>query len=690
MASAQEIGIAVATALSSALKPLIDTVAQQKATPSAMVDTRGIGRPPSFDGAERSWREWKGKVMAYLYATAPNSKSVLEWADSCASPIVMAMLEAQCTDAQGVLNQTNLDDMCHFSTRLFLILVDTCKGEPYRIVESAGHGNGLEAWRLLMRRYASRTPGTKRALLASLFAMKPATSAVDFESVLLTVEEIIRRYDAMSASKMPEDIQCAILIAVCPKDLKEFLDMSTDDFKYLDLRTRATNWIERKRDAHGKQLGDMERRQSSGHAPMDISWFGEWSSRNEWHEPELQGVQDWGGHSSQWSFESQDLDDSSTWPDVHFMHKGSKGKSKGKGKLGKGPASGKGKSAQKGLPFSTKGSSKGTAKGGGQFQGECHYCGRWGHPARECKLKDAHMAQRRQASSVEESTPEQSHVDEEGQNHLSGLESVSARRSLGPWELSGVIAQHDCGHDSLRRSSTARIDCNRFAALCLEDDEHDAQSVGRFGSPQDEAPSITSSASIADYPWAVKVSQGTRKKWKRNLKLLSPICEDCEVSSVGVHSPSLGERVRSYTSDDVCDESRRVVLTIDSGAAEHVVGPRDLPHIQITSPRKNVRYTMANGHRTSNHGEQSVSAITLHGQEISFKAQVTDVHRPLMSVSRICDRGNRVVFEAQGGYIESLTTGEKIQVKRDQNVYRLQVDVPGQSFQGQGRNGGNP
>ena len=75
-----------------------------------------------------------------------------------------------------------------------------------------------------------------------------------------------------------------------------------------------------------------------------------------------------------------------------------------------------------------------------------------------------------------------------------------------------------------------------------------------------------------------------------------------------------------------------------------------------------------------------MSAVTSQGHEIELKAQVTDVHRPLMSVSRICDRGNRVVFEAQGGYIESLSSGEKIHVLRDQNVYRLQVEVPGSGF----------
>ena len=77
-------------------------------------------------------------------------------------------------------------------------------------------------------------------------------------------------------------------------------------------------------------------------------------------------------------------------------------------------------------------------------------------------------------------------------------------------------------------------------------------------------------------------------------------------------------------------------------------------------------------------------AVTHGGQEITFKAQVTDVHRPLISVSRICDKGNRVVFESQGGYIESLAAGEKIYVHRDHNVYRLQVAVPESGFGRQG------
>ena len=64
--------------------------------PSSMVDTRGIGRPPSFAGSEKEWREWKGKVTAYLYATAPFAKPFLDWAETSVTVINQDAMEQQC------------------------------------------------------------------------------------------------------------------------------------------------------------------------------------------------------------------------------------------------------------------------------------------------------------------------------------------------------------------------------------------------------------------------------------------------------------------------------------------------------------------------------------------------------------------------------------------------------------------
>ena len=260
---------------------------------------------------------------------------------------------------------------------------------------------------------------------------------------------------------------------------------------------------------------------------------------------------------------------------------------------------------------------------------------------------------------------------------------------MSTWELSNLMAQNVPARAKHNIKSQDEIlsnlmDKNPFAALSNEESDGNSITAKEAQFPFDPKPrrewkpkastepGPTVVASLSEYPWVTKVSQGTRKKWKRHMAKLPPVMEEAELSNVESRAPH--------------NDGRRIELTIDSGAAEHVVGPRDLPHIPIAPSRKHVQYTMANGHKTTNRGEQQVMALTHEGQEITFKAQVTDVHRPLMSVSRICDKGHRVVFESHGGYIESLTIGERIHVRRDHNVYRLQVDVPESGFTRQGVN----
>ena len=62
--------------------------------------------------------------------------------------------------------------------------------------------------------------------------------------------------------------------------------------------------------------------------------------------------------------------------------------------------------------------------------------------------------------------------------------------------------------------------------------------------------------------------------------------------------------------------------------------------------------------------------------------QVTNVRKSLMSVSKICDAGHRVIFEKQGGYIEHVDSGERTRFARRGGVYALQVNLDeSQDFQ---------
>ena len=73
-------------------------------------------------------------------------------------------------------------------------------------------------------------------------------------------------------------------------------------------------------------------------------------------------------------------------------------------------------------------------------------------------------------------------------------------------------------------------------------------------------------------------------------------------------------------------------------------------------PRKH--YTLANGADIPHMGEKKFVGLTSEcwtskGTGKIFTAQVTDVHKPLLSVSQIVSKGGKVVFGKDKSYIES-------------------------------------
>ena len=75
----------------------------------------------------------------------------------------------------------------------------------------------------------------------------------------------------------------------------------------------------------------------------------------------------------------------------------------------------------------------------------------------------------------------------------------------------------------------------------------------------------------------------------------------------------------------------------------------------------------------NNNGKKDVKVRTKEGHKCVMKMQVTDVQKPLMSVSRICDVDYRAVFLRDGGHIKHEKTGQRTEFARVDNVYRLNV-----------------
>ena len=85
-------------------------------------------------------------------------------------------------------------------------------------------------------------------------------------------------------------------------------------------------------------------------------------------------------------------------------------------------------------------------------------------------------------------------------------------------------------------------------------------------------------------------------------------------------------------------------------------------------------YPSASGDRLPNLGEKKLEVTTSDGQAATATHQVADVTRALCAVSRICDKGNTVTFQAEGGFIDN-PDGVRTHFRRENNVYVMDLHV---------------
>ena len=91
--------------------------------------------------------------------------------------------------------------------------------------------------------------------------------------------------------------------------------------------------------------------------------------------------------------------------------------------------------------------------------------------------------------------------------------------------------------------------------------------------------------------------------------------------------------------------------------------------------REGVEYEIANGDRIPNLGEKKFSGVSEEGVMRNVTAQVCEVNKALMSVRKVIVAGNRVIFDEEGSYIESKSTGERMQRREEGGMFMLKMYV---------------
>jgi hypothetical protein len=217
---------------------------------------------------------------------------------------------------------------------------------------------------------------------------------------------------------------------------------------------------------------------------------------------------------------------------------------------------------------------------------------------------------------------------------------------------------------------------NKFAALQNDDDDEDWPTCQRSASVQ----ALEASARLT--PKKSKDNDNiealiTKRKWtpvKRGkdgeMLVGALLSEDIVIHGVETNN---GRDWKGL---------RHVEILVDSGAAENVANPRDLPEFPILESqgsKRGLNYVTADGGRIPNLGEQRVRVMTHEGARCGLTFQSADVTRPILSVTKVSEMGHNVEFTKTGGCIRNIKTNQATRFVRRQGVYVLDVWLDGSS-----------
>ena len=112
------------------------------------------------------------------------------------------------------------------------------------------------------------------------------------------------------------------------------------------------------------------------------------------------------------------------------------------------------------------------------------------------------------------------------------------------------------------------------------------------------------------------------------------------------------------------DEIIEMTLALDSGAVDHVLATDHLPSsaeiCELTGSRVGKSFVAANGQSMQTFGECTLECLDDKGALSAASFAVTEVPRPLQSVSRICDQDLEVLFTKTEAKVRDPKTGKWI------------------------------
>ena len=182
---------------------------------------------------------------------------------------------------------------------------------------------------------------------------------------------------------------------------------------------------------------------------------------------------------------------------------------------------------------------------------------------------------------------------------------------------------------------------------------------------------------VPDIGFSTVISKAARKRAR---KIIDQGCQDpcCSIGTL--------ETVEEAEEVNAVGGWEEIMIAVDSGATETVIGETQAKTIPTTrSSKPGIKYALANGELVDNEGEKKMVMSTAEGVVREFTAQVTEVNKPLLSVSKMVNAGYTVTFSPEGSYIYDGYDGTYQYLESRNGLFMLKGWVqPSVGFQGLG------